>query len=402
MPRTKSMGRAANGNGTIRKKTVMKNGKKYSYWEARCTVGYDPGTGKQIQRSISGKTQKEVAQKLKQMSLDVDNGTYQEPSNLTVKDWFEIWQKDYMGDVKASTKLLYSRNVDLYIVPNLGAVKLDSLTTPMIQKLYNQLTSENQESGKPLSPKTIKNIHGILHKALQQAVENGVIRVNPSDACKLPRVEKKDIQPLDDNQVSEFLKAVHGHPYEYLYKIALFTGIREGEVLGLTWECLDLDNGTLTIKQQLRREQHKDGQFYFSKPKNNKTRTLTLAPSVVKLFRLQKLEQNRKRLKAGKSWTEKDLVFSNEVGGFLSHRVIYRCFKELVKEIGTPSTRFHDLRHTYAVMAIQSGDDIKTVQENLGHATAAFTLDVYGHVTAQMKQASADRMEKKIQAVSGL
>ena len=126
MPRTKSMSRAANGNGTIRKKTVMKNGKKYIYWEARCTVGYDPGTGKQIQRSISGKTQKEVAQKLKQMSLDVDNGTYQEPSNLTVKDWFEIWQKDYMGDVKASTKLLYSRNVDLYIVPNLGAVKAAS------------------------------------------------------------------------------------------------------------------------------------------------------------------------------------------------------------------------------------------------------------------------------------
>ena len=233
MPRTKSMGRAANGNGTIRKKTVMKNGKKYSYWEARCTVGYDPGTGKQIQRSISGKTQKEVAQNLKQMSLDVDNGTYQEPSNLTVKDWFEIWQKDYMGDVKASTKLLYSRNVDPYIVPNLGAVKLDSLTTSMIQKLYNQLTSENQESGKPLSPKTIKNIHGILHKALQQAVENGVIRVNPSDACKLPRVEKKDIQPLDDNQISEFLKAVHGHPYEYLYKIALFQGFGRGRFWGL-------------------------------------------------------------------------------------------------------------------------------------------------------------------------
>ena len=129
------------------------------------------------------------------------------------------------------------------------------------------------------------------------------------------------------------------------FEIAFFTGIREGEVLGLTWECLDLDNGTLTIKQQLRREQHKDGQFYFSKPKNNKTRTLTLAPSVVKLFRLQKLEQNRKRLKAGKNWTEKNLVFFNEVGGFLSHRVIYRCFKELVKEIGTPYTRFHDLRH---------------------------------------------------------
>ena len=239
-------------------------------------------------------------------------------------------------------------------------------------------------------------------KAGQQAVENGVIRVNPSDACKLPRVEKKDIRPLDDAQISEFLKVIQGHPYEYLYKVALFTGIREGEVLGLTWDCLDLDAGTLTVKQQLRREQHKDGQFYFSKPKNNKTRVLTLAPSVVKLFRLQKLEQNGKRLKAGKRWVKRDLVFSDETGDFLSHRVIYRCFKELVKEIGTPSTRFHDLRHTYAVMAIQSGDDIKTVQENLGHATAAFTLDVYGHVTAQMKKASADRMEKKIQAASGL
>ena len=402
MPRTKSMGRAANGNGTIRKKTVMKNGKKYSYWEARCTVGYDPGTGKQIQRSISGKTQKEVAQKLKQMSLDVDNGTYQEPSNLTVKDWFEIWQKDYMGDVKASTKLLYSRNVDLYIVPNLGAVKLDSLTTSMIQKLYNQLTSENQESGKPLSPKTIKNIHGILHKALQQAVENGVIRVNPSDACKLPRVEKKDIQPLDDNQVSEFLKAVHGHPYEYLYKIALFTGIREGEVLGLTWDCVDFQSNTLYINKQLQKSKKVGGEYQLIPTKNGKARLITVAPSVMAALKRQKVKQAQAQLCAGPAWENKEgFVFTNALGGHLAHFTVYKEFKKIVCSIGLDNARFHDLRHSYAVAAIESGDDIKTVQGNLGHATAAFTLNIYAHTTQKMRQQSADRMERFIQAVSG-
>lgn len=402
MPRTKSMGRAANGNGTIRKKSVMKNGKKYSYWEARCTVGYDPGTGKQIQRSISGKTQKEVAQKLKQMSLDVDNGTYQAPSNLTVKDWFEIWQKDYMGDVKASTKLLYSRNVDLYIVPNLGAVKLDSLTTSMIQKLYNQLTSENQESGKPLSPKTIKNIHGILHKALQQAVENGVIRVNPSDACKLPRVEKKDIQPLDDNQVSEFLKAVHGHPYEYLYKIALFTGIREGEVLGLTWECVDFQSNTLYINKQLQKSKKVGGEYQLIPTKNGKARLITVAPSVMAALKRQKVKQAQAQLCAGPAWENKEgFVFTNALGGHLAHFTVYKEFKKIVCSIGLDNARFHDLRHSYAVAAIESGDDIKTVQGNLGHATAAFTLNIYAHTTQKMRQQSADRMERFIQAVSG-
>lgn len=402
MPRTKSMGRAANGNGTIRKKTVMKNGKKYSYWEARCTVGYDPGTGKQIQRSISGKTQKEVAQNLKQMSLDVDNGTYQEPSNLTVKDWFEIWQKDYMGDVKASTKLLYSRNVDLYIVPNLGAVKLDSLTTSMIQKLYNQLTSENQESGKPLSPKTIKNIHGILHKALQQAVENGVIRVNPSDACKLPRVEKKDIQPLDDNQVSEFLKAVHGHPYEYLYKIALFTGIREGEVLGLTWDCVDFQSNTLYINKQLQKSKKVGGEYQLIPTKNGKARLITVAPSVMAALKRQKVKQAQAQLCAGPAWENKEgFVFTNALGGHLAHFTVYKEFKKIVCSIGLDNARFHDLRHSYAVAAIESGDDIKTVQGNLGHATAAFTLNIYAHTTQKMRQQSADRMERFIQAVSG-
>lgn len=400
MPRLENKGRAAGGNGTIRKKVVTKNGKEYSYWEARCTVGYAPGTGKQIQRSITGKTQKEVAQRLKQMSLEVDQGTYLAPCTMTVKEWLNIWEKGYLGDVKKSTAYLYTRNVEQYIVPHLGAVKLSALSAPMVQVFYNDLLKPEKQGVNPLSAKTIKNVHGVLHKALQQAVQMGYLRVNPSDACKLPRVVKKEIQPLDEVQLADFLKEIQGHPHEYLYKITVFTGMREGEVLGLTWDCIDFEHGTLFIKQQLRREQKKGGGYYFSPPKNNKSRVLALAPSVIQLFRWQKLKQNGMRLQAGELWTENNLVFSNQTGGFLSYRTVYDCFKRVVAKIGVPNTRFHDLRHTYAVMAIKSGDDIKTVQENLGHATAAFTLDVYGHVTAQMKQASASRMEQLIQSVS--
>ncbi len=399
MPRTRDMRRNANGAGSIRKKKIRRNGREYECWEGRVTVGFDPNTGNQIQKSVSGKTQKEVAQKLQEIAVEVSHGTYTMPSKMTVKDWLTIWTKEYMEDVKESTAFLYTRYVDKYIVPKLGSIKLEALTTPAIQAFYNGLIHP-KEGVNPLSAKTVKNIHGALHKALQQAVLVGYLRTNPVDACKPPRVVRKEMHPLEEDQVSAFLTAIQGHPHEYLYKIVLFTGLREGEVLGLTWDCVDFERGTILIKQQLRREQKKGGQYYFTTPKNGKSRTLTLAPSVLQLFRLQKLHQNGLRVEAGELWEEHNMVFSNQFGGYLSYRTVYDCFKRIVSRIGTPGTRFHDLRHTYATMAIRAGDDIKTVQENLGHATAAFTLDIYGHVTAGMRQDSANRMEGVIQAFS--
>lgn len=400
MPRKKEMGRAANGVGSIRKITSTRNGKEYTYWQARYTAGYDLGTGKQIQRSITGKTQKEVAQKLKQAVYELDQGTYQAPCRMTVKEWLETWKAEYTGDVKPATAYIYKKNLDMYVSPFLGAVKLEALTAPMVQSLYNRLLKPEKEGDPALSAKSIRNVHGVFHKALEQAVLVGYIRVNPTDACKPPKAGKKELSPLDEVHVAAFLTAIKEHSHEYLYKIAMFTGLREGEILGLTWDCLDLERGTLLVKQQLRREQQKGGTYYMDSTKNGKCRVLALAPSVVRLFRCQKLKQNGMRVKAGEMWTEHDLVFTNEVGGYLSYRTVYDCFKRLMVKIGSPETRFHDLRHTYAVLAIKSGDDIKTVQENLGHATAAFTLDVYGHVTAQMRRDSADRMEQVIQSMS--
>ena len=393
----------ANGEGNLRKRS---NGT----WEARITVGVDPATGKLISKSVYARTQKEVRAKVKALQAKLeghDNPTAAltqsaavepEPETekeMTVGEWLDIWLADYLADVKPGTVEAYASTCRIYLKPTFGNIPLNSLKAPVIQKLYNQL----KEKG--LSPKYIKNIHGVLHKALKQAVLIGYLRTNPSEACILPRIIRKEMHPLEEDQVAVFLREVQGHPHEYLYKIALFTGLREGEVLGLGWEHIDFQTGTLTVKRQLRREQKKGGGYYFSPPKNNKSRCLTLAPSVIQLLRLQNLEQNSMRMEAGDAWEEHGLIFTNQTGGYLSYRTVYDCFKRIVRNIGAPATRFHDLRHTFAVASIKSGDDIKTVQENLGHATAAFTLDVYGHVTKQMKQDSAERMEQFIRSVSG-
>ena len=129
MPHKNKTGRAANGSGSIRKRTITKNDKSYTYWEARVTVGIDPITGKQIQRSISGKTQKEVAQRAREMAVEVDQGTYKAPSKMTLGEWLEIWKEAYTGDVKPSTVYLYSRNIDQYIIPWLGAIKAITVNT---------------------------------------------------------------------------------------------------------------------------------------------------------------------------------------------------------------------------------------------------------------------------------
>lgn len=264
MPNSK---KAASGSGNIRKKVVMRGEKEYTYWEARVTIGFDPLTGKQKQRSVSGKTQKEVAQKLRLLTVEIDNGSYIEPSKLTLGDWLDIWLDKYLGGIKPRTVALYKSFVKLYLKPALGNIKLDKLKPDNIQSVYTDF----QRREKALSPKTIKNIHGVLHKALQQAVDLGYIRNNPSIPCKLPRVEKASIQPLDSEQIKALLAVMQGHKFENIYFVTLFTGMREGEVLGLMWNCIDFAKGTILISQQLQRDPNVWGGFMFSSPKNGKT-----------------------------------------------------------------------------------------------------------------------------------
>ena len=393
----------AAGCGSIRKKIVKRNGKEYPYWEGRYTCGFDPGIGKQIQKSVTGKSQKEVAQKLKELTAALDAGTYIAPNKMTVGQWLDTWQSEYLANVKPSTVSSYEATIRNHLQPGLGAIRLDSLTTHDIQEFYNSLHS-SVENRKKLSSKTIKNIHGILHHALEQAMLNNYIRSNPSNACVIPKAIKKKVKPMNEHQIADFLKAIKGHKYENMFLVALFTGMRQGEVCGLQWECVDFDNGTILIDKQLQSLRGKvrgDKEKYALVPtKNGKERTITAAPFVMDLLWKTKQAQDANRKDFGSDFQGNDLVFTDEIGNRVTPQALYRAFKLVVTELNMKDVRFHDLRHSYAVVSLKSGDDVKTVQENLGHATAAFTLDVYGHVTEKMKKDSADRMQAFIKSVS--
>ena len=384
MPQSK---RTTSGMGSIRKITRTINGKNYTYYEARYTAGFDPGTGKQIQRSITDKSKKVVAQKLKAAMAALDAGTYKAPCKMTVAQWLDIWVAEYLNSVKPLTKHNYNKQVQKHFKPALGAVRLDALDTHTIQRFYNSLSASG------LSPKTVKNLHGILHCALQQAIACDYLSRNPADACKLPKVTKPEIKPLEPEEIARLLKEAEQDDYCNLFIVAMFTGMRQGELLGLAWECVDFTSGIITVKQQL---QCKDGNYFLETPKSGKNRTILPAPIVMDALRNQLQRQRKEQEQAGKMWDNQfNLVFTDALGKYLVRRTVVKHFKKISQRAGiSDDARFHDLRHSFAVSSLYAGDDIKTVQANLGHATAQFTLDVYGHVTQKMRQESANRMQK--------
>lgn len=376
--------RGANGSGTIRQRADGR-------WEGIVCMGNDPGTNKLIKKSFYGKTQKEVRQKMQKAIVEVDEGTYAEPTKITVKQWLKTWLEEYTNDVKDSTRTSYRQHMNNHIVPALGAVKLSDLTPTICQKFYNDLSRE-----KGLSAKTIKNVHGVLHHALKQAVRLGYVRTNPTEACTLPRIEKAKIEPLDAPDIKSLLDVLGDGVFDDLLRVDLFTGMREGEILGLTWDCIDFDRGIISIEKQLSRPRVKGEVFRFTSLKNDKPRKVQPAPFVMQILKRQRSRQAAQKLQAGPLWDDcgfPNLVFTGETGKYLNYTIVLRHLKKALQAAGLPEKRFHDLRHTYAVTSLQAGDDVKTVQENLGHFSAAFTLDQYGHVTETMRQASAQRME---------
>ncbi|MCI8399023.1 MAG: site-specific integrase [Oscillibacter sp.] len=375
----------AKGSGTIRKKTVTRNGKPYTYWEARVTTGRNPGTGKQVQRSFTGKTQAEVRKKLQAAAVAVDKGTYTDPSRLTVGQWLDIWQRDYMGGLKPATVIDYKGIVKNHIKPALGAVRLADLRPHDVQGFINGL-------GK-LAPSTVKHHTQVLRTALEKAVDLDYIPHNPAARCELPRMEQDEVRPFDDQQAAALLEAAKGTAVEHLLVVDLFTGLRMSELLGLTWDCVDFAKGTIYVNKQLSRSiYHTKGPF--QTPKNDKIRTITPAPQVFAALKRQRVRQAEQQLKAGAVWSNPhNLVFTTEIGTPFNQRRADRGFHKTLAAAGLSGFHFHSLRHTFAVNSLRAGEDIKTVQTNLGHASAAFTLDKYGHVTERMKEDSAARME---------
>ena len=394
----KSNTRSAQGSGSIRQRPSGR-------WEARYTMGHNPSTGKQIRRSIYGSTEKEVLKKLQQVQVDIENGAYTEPQKMTVGEWLEIWLKDYTINIKPSTREDYALKIRGHIIPALGAIQLQKLNAHTIQSFYNRLLESGRIPHKyhknktpvGLSPRTVKLTHTILHMALKQAVKLKYLRDNPTEACTLPRVIKKDMSILQGNQILEFMKAVDGHRYRAVFLTLLFTGMRRGECLGLTWDCVDFQAGTISVNKQLQRKRTKNDVLEIVPLKNDKPRLLSPPATLFQILKQQKSRQAELQLFLGNEWTNTEFVFTSDFGKPLDGNAVYNAFKKLLSTNGLPPIRLHDLRHTAATIMLQNGDDYKTLQDALGHHSAGFTLDTYGHVTAQMKKDSADRMEAFIQ-----
>lgn len=394
MPRKSS--RNAHGSGTIRKKTVVRAGVEYVYWEARVTVGRDPGTGKQIQRSFSGKTQKEVREKLQAAAVEISKGTYQPASKITVSAWMQEWLTTFCADkVKPLTLASYSSIVKNHINPAIGAIELQAVKGTHIQRLYNSMTK------KGLSGKTVKNVSAIMHKAFGVALKQGVLAANPCDAAELPKVERKEIRPLSDKEIPQFLAAIDGSPMRNAFALCLFAGLREGECLGLSWACVDFEKCRITISQQLQKEKAKGARYYIaSSTKSGKPRTIEPPPIAFEYLRAERIRQMENRIKAGPIWSNPDnLVFTDETGKHYAIHTFYKRFKAITAGIGRPDARPHDLRHSCATVALAAGADVKSVQDMLGHATASFTLSTYCHTTEQMMKDTAARVQNYYESV---
>ena len=382
-------------------------------------VGIDPATHKQIRKSFYGKTKGEVRDKLLVYMAENQDGrtppevtspvpttpvpcnTRQSENDMTLKDWLKIWEEDYLADVKMSTVANYRSIVEIHIEPALGDYPLSQLKAPVVQKFYNGLRD------KGLSPKYIKNIHGVLHRALDQAVEVEYTAKNYTSICKIPTIVEKEVVPLDEDEMKELFKALEGEELQDMILVDIFTGLRCGELIGLTWDCIDFDNGVIHVCKQLvlpRKRDSSNGKCYWSTLKNGKSRDIVPAPFVMDVLKQHKETQAEQKRAAGSLWNEGDfpgLVFTRPNGMHYFQPNVWKAFQKILKKAGLQQHhRVHDLRHTYAVNSIIAGDDVKTVQDNMGHYSSAFTMDRYGHVTKKMKKNSADRMQKYIEGMS--
>lgn len=379
--------RAPNGQGT-----PSFDGR---YYRLDVSLGRDPATGKMIRKTVRGDTEKDCIAKGQKLRVEFnESGVYVEPSKLTVGQWLDLWYKEYLGGVKQSTKTRYEMDIRLYLKPRLDHVQLRALAPHTIQAVYNTLQSGSSKQ-KALSAKSIKNLNGTLHSAMEKALVLGYLpRGNPTKGVVLPRVVKKEMQVIRDDDMPRFLDAIKDHQYEIIYLMDMFTGLRRGEILGLTWDCVDIENGRLTIKQQL-----KDKEGYILAPtKTDKIRTFPASLYVQTLLRKQRAKQAEWQLQAGGIWkNQMNLVFTNELGRYLVGDVVYNHLKKTVRTIGLDAVRFHDLRHTFALLSLEGGDNIMTLKENIGHSNISTTIDVYGHMSKRIERESAARMDARIE-----
>ena len=382
--------RARNGAGSVQ---YLDNGKVRIFF----MMPANPITGKPPYRtSVDGDTEETARLKMSKRIAAVSENTYQKPSYMTMNVWIEKYQNEFMDNIKASTRIAYDGIINRYLKPCFGKYRLFELNPSLIKGEYNRLRKNSAKGG--VSPKTIRNINGLLNSMMERAVLLGYTPGNPLLGISLPRVEKKEMQAIQGDDVERFLSAIKGHKYEALYFVDMFSGLRQGEILGITWDCVDFKRGTITVKQQLQRE-HGVYRLVSLKNDDKSRRTFPLASVVMDVLRQVRSRQAEWKLAIGGEWqNHMNLVFTHETGKHLCANTVYVPFKKIVKALGLDDTRFHDMRHSCGLYARENGASMKEIQLMLGHSNISTTMDTYGHKSEVLERENAARMDAFIRS----
>ncbi|MCM1228398.1 MAG: site-specific integrase [Clostridium sp.] len=388
------MAKKGNNEGSVYKDT---NGR----W--RGVVTLPSADGKVKKKYFYGKTKREVSEKVNDLLAEIKNKTYIEPCKTTLYNWLCTWLETYCkNNIRPTTYVNYETYIHRHIKGSLGSVKLCDLSTITIQQFYNDKLKNGKLSGiGGLSPKTMKNLHNMLHKALNQAVFLNMLAKNPSDFVTIPKNVKKEMKFFTVEEQKNLQSVLSDKPLDMAILLDLYTGMRQGELLGLTWENVNINlSGSSYIKvvQTINRIKNYDTDsdkktvLTVSEPKTpHSKRTIPILPEIAEKLHNYRLSQEKYIAENVFPYT--GYVFISSVGTMVDPRDFQRYFKNLLKKHGIREINVHGLRHTFATRALESGMSVKTLSEILGHSNVGFTLDTYAHVTEDLKSEAIRGME---------
>ncbi|MBM7634026.1 tyrosine-type recombinase/integrase [Geomicrobium sediminis] len=357
---------------------IQKRGTKYSFI---VTLGYDNRTGRRKQKRVSGFKRKEDAEKaMNRMIAEIEAGEYQEPDKTSFEDYLQSWIHNKRNSIEAGTLKGYQNSINLHINEYLGHVTLSELRVDMFDTFYDHLYTE-----KNLSATSIKKIHHSICKAsLNAAVKKGKLKNNPAALADLPSGKSPAIKVWDRDEVKHFLKVAEGTQYYIAFHLALATGMRQGEILALKWDQIDVRRKTLSIEGSLKRD------MTIGSTKTTTGKRLVSIPqeTIDALIRHDK-KQKEDKLRAGSVYKDNNIVVATSLGTHLSPRNLVRTWFKLLDISKNPKIRFHDLRHTHATQLLRLNFHPKVVQERLGHSSVQVTIDTYSHLLPGLQEAAA-------------
>jgi len=351
-------------------------------WRAQVIV-----EGRRLGQSF--KTKREAQEWLRQMLDEIDYGLTFNAAQIKLDEFMEEWLVSVEPTLRFNTHKQYCQITRQHILPFLGELKLREIKPGQIQRLYNQMVK------KGYGLRTVQLIHTVLHRSLVHAVKLGIMPRNPADATTPPKPKPKEMKFYDETQAQKMLitaKAKNDRFYA-LYHLAVSTGMRQGELLGLKWSDLDRDFGMLQIQRQLTKKS--GGGFDLSPPKTRAgVRRIDLGESSLKVLQDHLQMQYQEINQAGEKWQDSDLIFPSTIGTPNDRDNLRKRFKAVLKEAGLPEIRFHDLRHTAAALMLNNGIPVIVVSRRLGHARPSITLDIYGHLIPQKQKEVASLMDE--------